>query len=395
MDPLRGAAPVMTKLNSIQALRGIAALAVFLCHLIAIEEGHSGRAFKLTDLWENGAYGVDLFFVISGFIMVWVAGDLQRTARAAGDFLYSRVTRIYPLWWLFAGAMAFFLIVFRGVPWDVTRIEPAGIEGPTHVLKSFLLWPQDIHPVLGVGWTLVHEMYFYIGFALLIFALPAKARIYGILAWGSAVAIGALSGLSGDFGGDLIALIFYPMTLEFIAGALVGYAIKAGWRRFGLVSMILGTAGLVLAFFDLDKSATHSVLATIGIEGNSGYGAAWRRTFVYGVPAALLIYGAVAMELKHGLGARIPKFMVDLGDWSYSLYLCHVLVISAVGRVWYGMVDPQSWFAVAAYLIMVTIATMLTAALTYRFFERPSIRLFRRWRAKPKAGTNENSPAPI
>ena len=384
----------MTKLKSIQALRGIAALAVFLCHLIAIEEGHSGRAFKLTDLWENGAYGVDLFFVISGFIMVWVASDLRRSRAAATDFLYSRATRIYPLWWLFAGAMAFFLIVFRGVPWDVTRIDPAGIDGPTHLIKSFLLWPQGIHPVLGVGWTLVHEMYFYIGFALLIFLVPPRWRIYGIVAWGAAVATGALSGLSGAFGGSLLELVFYPMTLEFIAGALVGYAIKAGWRRYAGVCALVGVAGLVLAFLDIDRAATHSLLSVIGIDGGSGYGAAWRRSFVYGIPAAMLIYGAVALELERGFGDRIPNLMVDLGDWSYSLYLCHVLVISAVGRIWYGIADPQNWFAVAAYLILVTLATMLTAALTYRFFERPSIRFFRRWRRKSEDGASE-SPAPV
>ena len=296
----------MTKLKSIQALRGIAALAVFLCHLIAIEGSHADRTSKLTELWENGAYGVDLFFVISGFIMVWVASDLQRSRGSALDFLYSRATRIYPLWWLFAGAMAFFLIVFQGAPWDVTRIEPAGIDGVTHLIKSLLLWPQGIHPVLGVGWTLVHEMYFYIGFALLILLVPARWRIYGIVAWGLAVAAGALSGLSGGFGGSLVELIFYPMTLEFVMGALVGYAIKAGWRRQAALLAVLGAIGLIIAFLDIDRATTNALLSAAGIDGPPGYIATWRRTVVYGVPAAMLIYGLVALDLA-GSGSAFRR----------------------------------------------------------------------------------------
>ena len=118
----------MTKLYSIQALRGIAALAVFLCHVMAIEEAHSERAHKLTDLWINGAHGVDLFFVISGFIMVWVAGDLRRGLGQAGDFLFSRATRIYPLWWLFAIAMVIFFWTMKGTLYDAPRVDAAGLR---------------------------------------------------------------------------------------------------------------------------------------------------------------------------------------------------------------------------------------------------------------------------
>lgn len=385
----------MTKLNSIQALRGIAALAVFLCHLIAIEEAHAGRAQKLTDFWINGAHGVDLFFVISGFIMVWVAADLKRGVGAAGAFLYARITRIYPLWWLFAGTMAVFLIIFRGVPWDVVRLEPAGIDGPTHLLKSFLLLPQPEHPVLGVGWTLVHEMYFYLGFALLILLVPRKWRLAGLLAWATAVTMGALAGLTNTFGNTIVELIFYPMTLQFVAGALVGYAIKAGWRRLAAPLAVLGALGLIASFLEFDIALAESLAPALGYDQLPQFGGHWRRTFVYGIPAALLIYGLVALEIERGLGRYIPKLMVSLGDWSYSLYLCHVLVISAVGRVTYGALSPQSPLATGTYLILVTFATILTAALTYQLFERPSIRFFKRLRSGPSRQASENSPAAV
>ncbi|MBO6689091.1 MAG: acyltransferase [Henriciella sp.] len=382
----------MTKLNSIQALRGIAAFAVFLCHVMAIEEAHSERGAKLTDLFINGAHGVDLFFVISGFIMVWVAGDLRRGAAEAGDFLFSRATRIYPLWWLFAAAMVVFFATMKGTLWDAPRIEAAGLDGALHLVHSFVLWPQPEHPVLGVGWTLVHEMYFYIAFAVLILLLPARMRLYGILAWAGIVTIGALAGLSANFSNNLIELIFYPMTLQFVLGALVGYAIKAGWRKHALIAAVVGGTATLIPFLNLDLIPTQTLMTSLGNEGFTGMNPVWRRTIFYGIPVALLIYGLVALELERGL--RTPKFMVHLGDWSYSLYLCHTLTISAIGRVTYTLFEP-SLVVTTAYVILVTIGTILVSALTYYYFERPSIRLFRRWRGKPSAGANEKTPAPV
>lgn len=382
----------MTKLHSIQALRGIAALAVFLCHVMAIEEAHSQRSHKLTDLWINGAHGVDLFFVISGFIMVWVASDLRKGAAQAGGFLFSRATRIYPLWWLFAIAMIIFFLTMKGTLYDAPRIDAARLDGTLHLFHSFVLWPQPEHPVLGVGWTLVHEMYFYVAFAVLILLLPARMRLYGLLIWSGTVTIGALAGLSDAFSGDLVELIFYPMTLEFTAGALVGYAIKAGWRRHALLFAIIGGLGVLVPFLDLDLEPTQTLMTALGFNEFTGIPPVWRRTLLYGLPVAMLIYGLVALELDRGLGQRVPKFMVHLGDWSYSLYLCHTLSISAIGRVTYTLFNPSP-IATTAYLILVTGGTIAVSALTYRWFEQPSIRFFRRWRPKPVPSASENTPA--
>lgn len=384
----------MTKLRSIQALRGIAALAVYLCHLFAIEEGQAERAEKLTDFWVHGTYGVDLFFVISGFIMVWVAADMRQGARSGAAFLYSRATRIYPLWWLFAGAMALFLLIFRGVPWDANRLTPAGLDGPTHLLKSFILWPQSEHPVLGVGWTLVHEMYFYIGFAALILLIPARWRMLGLAAWGSAVLVGALSGLSSKFASTITELVFYPMTLQFIAGAFAGYAIKAGWRQFAIACTFLGAIALIAVFLQLDRDLIDWLQNSWGISLTE-LETPWRRTVLYGLPCAVLIYGVVALELERGFGRRVPDFMVALGDWSYSLYLCHVLTISFFGRIIYTAMSPESAVASMIYLTTITGATILVAALTYYLFERPSIIFFKRWRPDRESDRRDRSSEQI
>lgn len=118
----------MKQLNSIQVLRGIAAFGVFCCHLISIEQSVSGRPAKLTELAESGAYGVDLFFVISGFVMVWVAAEMPRGWRSAQAFLIARIVRIYPLWWLFAGLAASGYLLLYHAPWDAPRIAGMGIS---------------------------------------------------------------------------------------------------------------------------------------------------------------------------------------------------------------------------------------------------------------------------
>jgi len=361
---------------------------------MAIEEAHAERAHKLTDLWINGAHGVDLFFVISGFIMVWIGGDIRKGAASAGDFLFSRATRIYPLWWLFAIGMVIFFLTMKGTLYDAPRIDAAGLDPALHLFHSFILWPQPEHPVLGVGWTLVHEMYFYIAFAILILLLPARLRLYGILAWSAVVTIGALAGLSAVFSGNLVELVFYPMTLEFTAGALVGYAIKAGWRRFALPCAMIGGLGILIPFLNLDIEPTRALMTSLGYDGFTLMDPVWRRTLLYGIPVALLIYGLVALELDRGLGRRIPKFMVHLGDWSYSLYLCHTLSISAIGRGTYTLFDPGP-MATTAYLILVTAGTITISALTYYGFERPSIRFFRRWRSQTASSTGESKPAAV
>lgn len=384
----------MIRLDSVQALRGIAALAVTLCHLIAIEAGQAERAHKLTDFWMAGAHGVDLFFVISGFVIVWVASDVERGRLGAADFLYARVTRIYPLWWLFAGAMAAMLLIIRGEPWDASRLDPKGLDGTVHLIKSFILWPQPEHPVLGVGWTLVHEMYFYIGFAALILLVPVKHRISALLVWAAIVLWGSMTGLSTSYGQSLVELAFNAMTLQFVAGAVVAYAIKAGWRRYALTCAIIGTVGLLVTFLSLDEALLAAL--PIGFEWGqlNPAGPPWRRVFLYGLPAAVLLYGVVAMELEGKLSKRIPAWLVALGDWSYSLYLCHILTISAAGRLTYRTFGADSAWAITLWLVSAFVLSILTAALTYKWFERPLIGYFRRWRRSPQPSTTGTVNAP-
>jgi len=373
----------MKQLNSIQALRGGAALAVAFCHLIAIEQSISGRQFKLTALADSGAYGVDLFFVISGFVMVWIAADNPRGWRSAQAFLIARWTRIYPLWWVFAGLEASGYLLLYHAPWDAERIAGMHVSGPIHLLHSFTLWPQPGHPVLGAGWTLVHEIYFYVGFAVLILAVPVRLRLQALIVWGAGVLIGALSGLSSWFAVSALALIFHPMTLQFIFGAAIAYAVKRGVRRRAWLALCIGVLLLGIGITRLDIALYHEIYGLFAAPPMAMETLPWRRTFLIGSAAGALVYGLVSLERDPAHSLIIPRFFTRLGDWSYSLYLCHMLTISVAGRAIYAVMDPTRPWSIAAFLIAATSLTLATAWLSYQFVERPLIAFFKRHRGTP------------
>lgn len=373
----------MKQLNSIQALRGIAAFGVFCCHLISIEQSVSGRPAKLTGLADSGAFGVDLFFVISGFVMVWVAAELPRGWRSARAFLIARIVRIYPLWWMFAGLAAIGYVLLYHVPWDAPRVAGMDISGPSHLLHSLALWPQPGHPVLGAGWTLVHEMYFYVGFTILILLTPIHYRLRVLLGWGIAVSIGALNGLSTGFASNVLGLIFHPMMLQFLFGAAIAYAVKRDILHRARLAVCVGILLLLIGMTRLDIAVYQGVSDLIGAAPIPAETLPWRRTLLIGSAAGALVYGLVSLERAPSKALTLPKPLTRLGDWSYSLYLCHMLTISVAARATYAVMDAASPWSIAVFLIAATSLTLATAWLSFEFVERPLIAYFKRHRGAP------------
>ncbi len=357
----------MGQLRSIQALRGLAALAVMFAHLHGVEGRHSGEDPVLSEAWIAGVSGVDLFFVISGFIMVWVAGDTAPTRRNAAKFLFARIMRIYPLWWLFAAAMAAYFLLAYGAPWDAEKLSAAKVGGIEHLIKSFLLIPHDAFPILPLGWTLMHEMYFYVVFALILL-LPQDYRIRACCLWALIIMAAVSAQMTGFYANTLVNLILFPMTLEFLLGAGVAWMIKAGWVQYRWLALGLGLLGLVLAYLNIDFQSTDTLLPTT-------------RTFAYGPAFALLLYALVAIERTSRFGQRIPQFAVRLGDWSYSLYLCHLLVISAIGRVFFAYFGQSGIVDNIIFLLISVVATVIISAVVYQMFERRVLSVSKRARS--------------
>lgn len=336
-------------------------------HLHGVEARQSGEDPVLSAVWIAGVSGVDLFFVISGFIMVWVAGDTPPTRNNAAKFLFARVMRIYPLWWLFAAAMAAYFVITYGAPWDASKLTASDLSGAEHLIKSFLLIPHDAFPVLPLGWTLMHEMYFYVVFALILL-LPKNYRIPACILWALMILAAISAQITGFYANSMLSLVLFPMTLEFLFGAGAAWMIKTGWTQFRWPALALGIVGLILAQSQVDFLNTDTLLPTV-------------RTFAYGPAFALLVYALVAIEQSSSFGRAIPQFAVRLGDWSYSLYLCHLLVISAVARVYFSAFGQAGIIDNIIFLLLSSAASIAISGLVYSLFEHPVLTLSKRWRA--------------
>ena len=356
------------QLKSVQALRGIAAVLVMLSHLHGVEARYSETAPVLSSAWLFGVSGVDLFFVISGFIMVWVAGDLPARRASAAEFFFARVCRIYPVWWLFAGAMALYFLFAYGVPWDAEMIERQGLSGLEHLFKSMLLIPHDAFPVLQLGWTLVHEIYFYFVFGLILL-LPEKFRFQGFALWALLIVASILAQWTGSYANSLLGLALFPMTLEFLMGVGVGLLIKRGVRVFSRQALILGVIWLAIGAWMVDFSIASASLPT-------------QRTIAFGPAFALIVYGLVTLEQQEQIGDRIPLRLVTLGDWSYSLYLCHLLVISALARLFFPTFGTAGPIDNIVFLIGSSAAAILVSGLAYTHWERRVLAYTRKMRRR-------------
>ena len=345
--------PVAHRLHNIQALRGIAALLVALSHLFIIEQKYSQD--QVLGTWiELGMVGVDLFFVISGFIMVHVAWSFRRGLRAVGEFIFARVTRIYPLYWLVT-LMTFVVWLWR------PEIVFSSMSGQPDMLKSILLVPDDRLPFFAIGWTLIHEMFFYFIFALALFFSP-KFMLPFLGIWAIVLGAGILNGL--DAKSPLLEILFNPLSYEFLLGAFAAWLLKMYNAPLAKTALALGVV----------TSITCLVLA---LDRHDGMPATFSdRALLFSVPCTLIVYGLSAIEI-HGrvLSAALSK----LGDWSYSLYLTHIMSLSLLGRVWRKVEQPGIWDNIIVMIIMPTFA-IFVSYLCYRFAEQPMLNMAKRAR---------------
>jgi peptidoglycan/LPS O-acetylase OafA/YrhL len=340
--------------NNIQSLRGFAALLVVLSHLLIIEQKYSPD--HILGQWaEFGMAGVDLFFVISGFIMVYVT----RAGTPAGPktslkFLFARLTRIYPLYWVISAAL---LAVYVWRPELVFSSQP---EHP-HILKSFFLWPDNLPPLLAVGWTLIHEIGFYVVFAFFLL-FRARTLPYFLLAWMMVLA-GSQIVFTDIVHQPVTALILNPLSFEFIAGAFAALIYLKTGAKFAPYILMLGIIVATIVLI---------ALANNGMGMPQNYG---QRTLYFCGPAVMILYGLA------GLKTTLPRWTHILGEHSYSLYLTHVLTLSVLGRLWHifareGIIDN------IIALALMTAITIWVSALVYTYCEYPMLQFSKNLRQK-------------
>jgi peptidoglycan/LPS O-acetylase OafA/YrhL len=357
----------MAKLLSLQMVRGVAANLVVLQHLTEFEAKYADT--KLPSVAHYGDLGVDFFFVLSGFIMVAVAGRGVTPLR----FLWRRAARIYPTYWLATLIMIAAAVFLPHVVHEQLSSIP--------LWRSFLLVaasPQQ--PVVSVGWTLVHEVYFYLVFA--IFLAVRIPFILGAMAWAAIIILARIVSPAELMNSSpVLEMATSPLTFEFMLGLVIGVL----WIE-RQPPQILVNAGvvapIVFAVALLPIIAVHFYLfahevPTVGIiPFGDGVYALVCRVLMFGIPIAVLLYSLVTYEAH--VAKRVPRLFVALGDWSYSVYLFHFMLLSALGRavLWafpeHGMVAAITLF-VAGFVVV-----NLAGSAVYVLFERPTLKWLHR-----------------
>ncbi len=313
--------------HSVQHLRACAAFTVVVYHALQWRTGG----------FDVGRAGVDVFFVISGLVMWTSTADRGVTP---ASFIWRRFIRVAPLYWIATLATA-------GAAWAWPDFLPQILPGWRHLALSLAFIPHFDpkglpFPTLPLGWTLDYEAIFYLVFAGALFAPKAwRAKlITGVLA--TIVAAGFL------LDDPLYILGANPMLLQFAAGLWLGVAVS---RRV-LPSRAWGWAMIVLAF------AGWFVVQTSG-----GFTEFWR-AFQWGIPATLLVAGAVTVEARGGWPSLPP--LRRMGDASYSIYLWHPAAIAVVAHL--------LGYRGGAFVPLAILAAILAGLASRVWLERPLIR---------------------
>ncbi|WP_245410922.1 acyltransferase family protein [Microvirga flavescens] len=346
----------MSKLIHIQLLRALAALAVAFLHAqhdAADLAARLGFTFSPLDNFPWMA-GVDVFFVISGFIMVYTSRDLFAAPSGRGIFLARRIARIVPLYWM---VTTLYVVAALVVP----VLVHGGLPSVWAVIASYLFIPFDrpgpIQPIYSLGWTLNYEMFFY---ALFAFVLVLRGRVALLVLAGALISftlIGRVASLPQPF-----AFWTDPIILEFAFG------IGLGWLR---------VQGVTLAFFwrALLAIAGVALLAGNVLGPPSEIGAI--RFVAWGVPAALLVAAASLGPERPASANWLTRFGVRVGDVSYAIYLIHPFVMRSLSEAvarsgWGAVLGPWGFFA------LVLSGTLAASFAVHLWFERPVTAWLRR-----------------
>jgi len=337
-------------IESVQALRFIAAMLVVITHVTNfINErihGHTG------DYWKTGLSGVDIFFVISGFVMAYTSNSsVNQTWR---DFLRKRFLRVVPLYWLATMLKVILVAVFA-------KLANHSLNDPQHILASllFIPWPNadnEYLPVIPAGWTLNYEIFYY-----LIFACALLIRRTPLIVCASTFIALYATTLDTE-APDVIRFYGNPIVFEFILGMLTAQlATRPNRGSYKYLGPILAFTG---ATFILLVPPSDWILEY--------------RWAAWGFPSMAIVLGLILTEKTWPNFA--PHWLVKLGDSSYSLYLFHAMAIPATITIFSKLnVHTDGIFFIASCMTSVAFGHLVHLSI-----EKPMTRFLRSWANKGK-----------
>jgi peptidoglycan/LPS O-acetylase OafA/YrhL len=366
-------------IRNVQALRAYAALWVAWYHTLQpVVTGAYGLKTTGSPLFQGaggvGWIGVDVFFVISGFIMAHCTREIRGGKADACEFMWKRVKRVVPLYWLLTTVVVALALALPHF-FNSYRFELV------HAIKSYLFLPAarpdgTALPPLVPGWTLNYEMYFYFVFGLLLWVGMHRTLKAFVAVFAGSVLIGQLLQWHTPWPVSSVGFVITsPLLLEFFGGVVIARTIQhvrlPAWAP--IIMMVCGVALLRHWFIDIpgDGDAPRHVVELY-------------RVLALGVPAMLLVAGAVLLESKW----TFPRPVLQLGDASYSIYLTHFFIPGLCAKLFVaaGLAHVNANLFIGVCLMLI----LIVGVVFYRYVETPMLKA---WKKRPATSRAPRRPA--
>lgn len=343
--------------QTIQAMRGIAAIAVAMFHfsILLADQRYLGHSVLESLTW-RGDLGVDFFFVLSGFIIIHAhQGDIGNP-KSWRRFAWNRVARIFPLYLLITIGVC--ILIWLGYA-QVKRLP----EAPSEWLVTLMLLRIDTSaPLLAPAWSLVHELAFYAIFSVLLF----NRRLGGILLGFWFLACLTVHSYPNPAERTPVNTYLSGFNLDFLFGILCFFGSKrAAPVEPKLIVLAAAAAIGALLFFELQTP-----------------GKSWYRLY-YGGCFAVMLYGLIRWEVERKITA--PKILVLTGNASFAVYLTHELFLGFLTRIAIKKAVFPFLGEIPTYILVVAL-TVVMGIVVHLLIEKPIIKLTRRIYPSRKSG---------
>ena len=337
-------------INSIQFLRGFAALAVVVHHT----GGYVKRYFEPTLLFEDkfsiGFAGVDLFFVISGFIIHFTSKNYLNNPSKLKEYLKKRFIRVYPIYWIIT------TILFIS-SWLIVEILDKNIFSIGYpntliaYIQTYLLLPLHF-AINPVTWTLSYEIFFYLCFAILIISKRLwiiPALILAVSFYNIFINIPEIVEVKLNY----FNFIFSGYNFEFMFGFLI-YPLHEKIKLSNIISVIL----LIISI---------SIIALFGYD--IGDYDSYKRVLTFGLPSGLILLSLLNLENNNAIS--FPKITLTLGDASYALYLIHFPMMLLMNKIPQILGYNFSAIQEVWYSYFIIISMVISSIYVHKWIEMP------------------------
>lgn len=340
-------------LNLIQVLRGIASLLVVFLHITTNSNSLLNKEFCF-NIFIFGGAGVDIFFVLSGFIITYSNLYYIAQPSASGNFLKRRLIRIFPIYWII---ITVFLILQLALPaYYKTHFN----TGFANVFQTYLLLPDHIM-LNGVSWSLTNELFFYFIFSFALIIPSKKYSLIILAAYFIFLIIFSFTAPVGINTNPYIKILIFPMNLEFILGVFIVIVINRFSNKWVYPLLVTGTL-LFLAGALLSNSGITLI--------SSSSSQALNRVLLFGFPSFLIILALVKMEL--GKTINMHNIFLHLGDASYSIYLIHLPIVAAFFKIVIKFnINNAVLLSLCSFVLLITVCA--AGIFIYQKIEKPLI----------------------